>query len=193
MNSVINRRFGTSQRLELTNGDWIRNGMGAKTSNLNASYGGKAPSVNWEDRSAAVALINNRQVKALASLLVWGSDATWDRTQFFDAVVSHLSALMIERCERDKKKAPTNHTIEEMARLMARMTLHFELYQLWSVYTVEGQLFFSGIKVPAKTYSRLWSGYKNKMLEDLEDLVILIDADISHYRFNLSGSYEVSR
>ena len=60
MISVINRRFGTSQRLELTNGDWVRNGMGAKVVNLNASYGGKVPSVNWEDRSAAIALIKSR-------------------------------------------------------------------------------------------------------------------------------------
>lgn len=193
MISAINRRFGTSQRLELTNGEWIRNGMGAKTVNFNVGHGGPAPSVNWEDRSAAVALISSHQVKAMASLLVWGSDATWDRTQFFDTVVSHLSALMIDRCEREEKKAPTNHSIEEMARLMARMTLHFELYQLWSVYTVEGQLFFSGIDMQAGTFSQSWAGYKNKMLDDLEDLTALVDAEISGYRFNLNRDCEVGR
>ena len=186
MISAINRRFGTSQRLELTNGEWIRNGMGAKTVNFNVGHGGPAPPVNWEDRSAAVALIKSHQVKAMASLLVWGSDAAWDRTQFFDTVVSHLSTLMIERCECDGQEAPSNHSIEEMARLMARMTLHFEMYQLWTVYTVKGQLFFSGIDMPAGTYSQKWSGYKNKMLDDLEDLAALVDAEISEYRFNLN-------
>ncbi len=186
MSSVLSRRFGSSQRLEPTNGDWIRNGMSAKTVNLNASYGGKAPSVNWEDRSAAVALIKNHQVKAMASLLVWGGDTAWDRTQFFDTVVSHLSALMVERCEREEKKAPSNHSLKDMARLMARMTLHFELYQLWTVYTVEGQLFFSGIDMLAGTFNQSWSGYKKKMLDDLEDLTALVDADISGYRFNLN-------
>lgn len=185
MSSILDRRFGTSQRLELTNGDWIRNGMGAKVVNLNASYGGKAPSVNWEDRSAAIALIKNRQVKALASLLVWGSDAAWDRTEHFNEVVNHLSKLMLERCKRDGRKAPSNHSIEEMARLMARMTLHFELYQLWTIYTVEGQLFFSGIDMLAGTFNQSWSGYKNKMLDDLQDLTALVDAEISGYRFNL--------
>ena len=188
MISVINRRFGTSQRLMLTNGEWLRSGMGPKTTNLNASYGGLAPSVNWEDRSAAVALIKGRQVKALACLLVWGGDAAWDRTECFDAIVSHLSALMLERCERDGQEAPKGscHTLEELAMLVARMTLHFELYQLWTVYTVEGQLFFSGIKMPAKAYSQSWVGYKNKMLDDLQDLAALVDADISQYRFNLN-------
>lgn len=186
MISVINRRFGTSQRLELTNGDWVRNGMGAKVVNLNASYGGKVPSVNWEDRSAAVALIKNPQVKAMACLLVWGGDAAWDRTEPFNEVVNHLSKLMLERCKRDGRKAPSNHSIEEMARLMARMTLHFELYQLWTVYTVEGQLFFSGIDMLAGTFNQSWGGYKNKMLDDLQDLTALVDAEISGYRFNLN-------
>lgn len=188
--SVINRRFGTSQRLELNNAEWLGHGMSAKTVRFEMGQGGLAPSVNWEDRSAAIALMKVRHVKALASILLWGGNSSWDKTECFDAVVSHLSALMVER---DGQEAPSYHSLEEMARLMARMTLHFELYQLWSVYTVEGQLFFSGIKMPAKMYSRLWSGYKNKMLEDLEDLVVLVDADISEYRFNLSGSYEVKR
>ncbi len=190
MISVINRRFGTSQRLELNNAEWLGHGMSAKTVRFEMGQGGLAPSVNWEDRSAAIALMKVRHVKALASILLWGGNSSWDKTECFDAVVSHLSALMVER---DGQEAPSYHSLEEMARLMARMTLHFELYQLWSVYTVEGQLFFSGIKMPAKMYSRLWSGYKNKMLEDLEDLVVLVDADISEYRFNLSGSYEVKR
>jgi len=185
MISAINRRFGTSQRLQLANGDWIRNGMGAKTVNFNVGYGGRAPTVNWEDRSAAVALIENQQVKALACLLVWGDDAAWDRTECFNEVVNHLSKLMLERCKRDGRKAPSNHSLEEMARLMARMTLHFELYQLWTVYTVEGQLFFSGIDMLARTFSQSWSGYKNKMLDDLQDLTALVDAEISGYRFNL--------
>lgn len=193
MNSVINRRFGTSQRLELNNAEWLGHGMSSKTVRFEMGQGGLAPSVNWEDRSAAIALIKDRHVKALASILLWGGNSSWDKTECFNAVVNHLSALMIERCEHDGQEAPSYHSLEEMARLMARMTLHFELYQLWSVYTVEGQLFFSGIKVPVKTYSRLWSGYKNKILEDLEDLVVLVDADISQYRFNLNGSYEVSR
>lgn len=193
MISVINRRFGTSQRLELTNGDWVRNGMGAKTVNFNVGYGGLVPSVNWEDRSAAVALIRNPQVKAMACLLVWGSDAAWDRTEYFNEVVNHLSKLMLERCKRDGRKAPSNHSIEEMARLMARMTLHFELYQLWTVYTVEGQLFFSGIDMLAGTFNQSWSGYKNKMLDDLQDLTALVDAEISGYRFNLNRDCEVGR
>ena len=193
MTNLLANRFGTSQRLELNNAEWLGHGMSAKTVSFEMGQGGLPPSVNWEDRSAAVALIKDRHVKALASILLWGGNSSWDRTEHFNEVVNHLSGLMIERCERDGKEAPSNHSIEEMARLMARMTLHFELYQLWSVYTVEGQLFFSGIKVPVKTYKRLWSGYKTKMLEDLEDLVVLVDADISHYRFNLNGSYEVSR
>lgn len=186
MISVIKRRFGTSQRLELTNGDWVRNGMGAKTVNLNVGHGGLVPSVNWEDRSAAVALIKNPQVKAMACLLVWGGDTAWDRTEHFNEVVNHLSKLMLERCERDGRKAPGNHSLEELARLMARMTLHFEMYQLWTVYTVEGQLFFGGIDMLAGSYSQKWSGYKNKMLDDLQDLTALVDAEISGYRFNLN-------
>lgn len=188
MSGILDRRFGTSQRLELTNGEWLRNDMGPKTVNLNAVYGGLTPSVNWEDRSAAVALIKNPQVKALACLLVWGGDKAWDRTECFNAVVNHLSVLMLERCERDGKEVPKGscHTLEELAKLVARMTLHFELYQLWTVYTVEGQLFFSGIKMSAKAYSQSWVGYKNKMLDDLQDLAALVDADISQYRFNLN-------
>src|SRR5690606_26643142 len=108
------------------------------------------------------------------------------RTECFNEVVSYLAARMIERCESDGRKAPSNHSLEELARLMACMTLHFEMYQLWSVYTVEGQLFFSGIDMLAGTFNQSWSGYKNKMLNDLEDLTALVDAEISGYRFNLN-------
>ena len=186
MNSVINRRFSTSQRLELNNAEWLGHGMSAKTVRFEMGQGGLAPSVNWEDRSAAIALMKVCHVKALASILLWGGNSSWDKTECFDAVVSHLSALMVERCERDGQEAPSYHSLEEMARLMARMTLHFELYQLWSVYTVEGQLFFSGIDMQAGTFSQSWAGYKNKMLDDLQHLTALVDVEISGYRINLN-------
>lgn len=60
MNSVINRRFGTSQRLELNNAEWLGHGMGAKTVRFEMGQGELPPSVNWEDRSAAIALIKSR-------------------------------------------------------------------------------------------------------------------------------------
>lgn len=96
--------------------------------------------------------------------------------------------LMLERCKRDGQDAPKGscHTLEDLAMLVARMTLHFELYQLWTVYTVEGQLLFSGIDMLAGTFNQSWSGYKNKMLDDLQDLTALVDAEISGYRFNLN-------
>ena len=195
MTNLLAKRFGTSPRLELLSGEWLKQGMGAKTVKFDIGQGGLPPEVNWEDKAAAIGLIEDCHAKALASLLVWGDNALWDWSECFDMVVEYLALKMFDRCVVDGRESPRGgkHTLEELASLVARMTLHFELYQLWSVYTVEGQLFFSGIKVPAKTYSRLWSGYKNKMLEDLEDLVVLVDADISEYRFNLSGSYEVGR
>jgi len=187
VSNILARRFGTSERLMLSNREWLRHGMGAKTVNLNASCGGLAPSVNWEDRSAAIALIKNRRVKALASLLCWGGDLSWDRAEPFDKIVDYLAARMLSEHAQNMPKIPkgSNHTLDELAHLIARMTLHFELYQLWSIYTVEGQLFFSGIKIPAGTYSQKWRKYQNAMLDDLEDLAALVDADISQYRFNL--------
>ena len=66
------------------------------------------------------------------------------------------------------------------------MTLHFELYDLWGLYTVEGRLLFSGIKVPANSYRQLWTGYQDKMLNDLEGLVQLVNHDIAGYLYKLN-------
>lgn len=187
VSNILARRFGTSERLKLSNGEWLRHGMDAKTVNYNTSRGGLPPSVNWEDKTTSIALIKNRHAKALASLLCWGGDLIWDQSQPFEVIVDYLAARMLSSCAQNVPKIPkgSNHTLEELAHLMARMTLHFELYQLWSIYTVEGQLFFSGIEIPAGTYSQRWRKYQNAMLDDLEDLAALVDADISQYRFNL--------
>lgn len=191
MSTVLNRRFGTSELLKLSNAEWLEHGMGPKTLSLNVGKGGLPPSVNWEDRSAAIALIKDRHVKALASILVWGANSSWDKTECFNTVVSHLSALMIERCEGNGRVAPQacNHTLSELARLMARMILHFELYQLWTFYTVEGRLLFSGIEVNVNTYSHAWLTYQRQMINDLSDMVADADHCISDYREQLARSH----
>ena len=71
------------------------------------------------------------------------------------------------------------------------MTLHFELYDLWTIYTVEGRLLFSGIKMNDRTYSNYFLGYQRQMLNDLEELVHFINNDIAKYRSNLAISCEL--
>lgn len=186
VSDILARRFGTSERLMLSNREWLRHRMGAKTVNLNASCGGLAPSVNWEDRSAAIALIKNRRVKALASLLCWGGDLSWDWSECFNHVCEYLALQMIERCTEDKRASPKGiYSLDELARLIARMALHFELYNLWPLYSVEGRLLFSGIDISSSTYSQKWRKYEKAMLDDLQDLTALVDIEISKYRFNL--------
>ena len=69
---------------------------------------------------------------------------------------------------------------------MARMTLHFELYNLWSLYSVEGRLLFSGIDMSASSYSQVWSKYQEKMLYDIDYLMGFINQDVANYRYNLT-------
>ena len=189
----LHNSFGQSPNLQLSNQDWLEQGMHAKTVKFNIGQGGLPPEVNWEDRCAAIAMIEDKPAKALASILLWGSDTNWDWSRHFDEVVKHLAANMIERCKKDGRAAPQacSHTLPELARLMARMVLHFELYELWTIYTVEGRLLFSGIKMNDRTYSNYFLCYQRQMLNDLEELVHCINNDIAKYRSNLAISCEL--
>lgn len=189
----LHNSFGQSPNLQLSNQDWLEQGMHAKTVKFNIGQGGLPPEVNWEDRCAAIAMIEDKPAKALASILLWGSDTNWDWSRHFDEVVKHLAANMIERCKKDGRAAPQacSHTLPELARLMARMVLHFELYDLWTIYTVEGRLLFSGIKMNDRTYSNYFLCYQRQMLNDLEELVHCINNDIAKYRSNLAISCEL--
>lgn len=182
--------FGQSSNLQLSNQDWLEQGMHAKTVKFNIGQGGLPPEVNWEDHCAAIAMIDDKPAKALASILLWGSDTNWDWSPHFDDVVKHLATNMIERCNKDKRVAPQacTHSLPELARLMARMVLHFELYELWDVYTVKGRLQFSGIKINVNTYSHAWLIYQRQMLQDLFDIVIDADHYVSTYRKELSAA-----
>lgn len=188
MNKILSQRFATSPRLELQHGDWLKQGMGAKTVKFDIGQGGLPPEVNWEDKAAAIGLIESRHAKALASLLVWGDNKLWDWSESFDMVVNYLAARMIARCAEDKREAPRGgcYTLEELAKLVARMTLHFELYDLWGLYTVEGRLLFSGINMNDRTYSNYFLCYQRHMLEDLEELVRAIDGTVASYRYQLN-------
>lgn len=184
MNKVLLNRFGTSPRLQLACGDWLQHGMHAKTVKFDVGQGGEAPQVNWEDRSAAIALIKHGPAKALASLLLWGSNEHWNWSDDFDEVVRYLTNEMLKRCDADDRQAPKDcsHSREELAYLMARMTLHFELYNLWDLYSLEGRLLFSGINVPANTYRQVWKKYQDGMLDDIQSLVWDIEKAVSGYR-----------
>lgn len=182
--------FGQSPNLQLSNQDWLEQGMHAKTVKFNIGAGGLPPEVNWEDHCAAIAMIDDEPAKALASILLWGSDTNWNWSRHFDEVVQYLAANMIERCSKNKRVAPQacTHSLPELARLMARMVLHFELYELWDVYTVKGRLQFSGIKINVNTYSHAWLTYQRQMLQDLFDMVIDADHYVSNYRNELSAA-----
>lgn len=193
MTNLLTKRFGTSLRLELLSGEWLKQGMGVKTVKFDIGQGGLPPEVNWEDKAAAIGLIKSCHAKALASLLVWGDNALWDWSESFDIVVEYLALKMFDRCVIDERAAPRGgkHTLEELVTLVARMTLHFELYQLWTIYTVEGRLLFSGIKMNDRTYSNYFLCYQRQMLDDLEDLMNLINNNIEDYRSNLEESSEL--
>ena len=180
--------FGQSPNLQLSNQDWLEQGIHAKTVKFNIGQGGLPPEVNWEDHCAAIAMIDDKPAKALASILLWGSDTNWDWSRHFDDVVKHLANNMIERCNKDKRVAPQacTHSLPELARLMARMVLHFELYELWDIYTVKGRLQFSGIEVKASSYTTLWVRYQRQMMDDLMDMVSTADQYVSSYRMQLN-------
>lgn len=187
MISVIKKRFGKNPSLELNNGEWLRSGMGAKTVNLKGVDGGLPSEINWEDKAAAVAMIDHTPAKALASILLWGEDPNWDWSHQFDEVVHHLATEMIRRCQEDGRGPPQacTHSLPELAKLMARMVLHFELYELWDIYTVKGRLQFCGIKMKHTTYSQTWTKYQGCMLIDIENFINIIDCSVSNYRKEL--------
>lgn len=179
--------FGKSPNLQLSNQDWLERGMHAKTVKFNIGAGGLPPEVNWEDHCAAIAMIDDGPAKALASILLWGSDTNWDWSRQFDEVVHHLAANMVGRCKKDGRSEPQacTHRLPELARLMARMVLYFELYELWDIYTVKGRLQFCGIKMKHTTYSQTWTKYQGYMLIDIENFINIIDCSVSNYRKEL--------
>ncbi len=184
--------FGKSPNLQLSNQDWLEQGMHAKTVKFDIGQGGLPPEVNWEDHCAAIAMINDGPAKALASILLWGGDNNWDWSRHFDELVLYLAAQMVERCKRDGRSAPQacTHSLPELARLMARMVLHFELYELWGDYTIKGRLRFSGINMNDRTYSNHFLCYQRQILDNLINLVINIDSSIGGYRYRLQSCSE---
>lgn len=182
--------FGKSPNLQLSNQDWLEHGMHAKTVKFNIGAGGLPPEVNWEDHCAAIAMIKDGPAKALASILLWGSDTNWDWSRQFDEVVHHLAANMVGRCKKDGRSEPQacTHRLPELARLMARMVLYFELYELWELYTTKGRLQFCGIEVNASTYTNAWLTYQRQMTHDLFDMIGQIDYSIGNYRAQLNKS-----
>ena len=192
MIGIIKTSFGRSPSLELTNGEWLKNSMGDKTANLNGGHGGLSPEVKCEGHCAAIAMIDDEPAKALASILLWGSDTNWDWSRQFDEVVMYLAARMIECCKEDGRSAPQacKHSLPELARLMARMVLHFELYELWGDYTIKGRLRFSGIDMNDRTYSNHFLCYQRQILDNLINLVINIDSSIGGYRYRLQSCSE---
>lgn len=187
MKNLLANRFATSDRLAVQDMEWLKQGMGVKTVKFDIGAGGLPPEVNWEDKAAAIALIKSKTGKALASLLIWGDNERYDWSESFDDVVNHLAANMIKYCVEDDRGAPkSKYTLNELACKMARMTLHFELYNLWSLYSVEGRLLFSGIDMSASTYSHIWTKYQDKMLRDIDYLMTFINQDLINYRYNLT-------
>jgi len=187
MNNLLANRFATSDRLAIYDMEWLQQGMGVKTVKFDIGAGGLPPEVNWEDKAAAIGLIKSRTGRALASLLLWGNNDQWEWSESFDMVVNHLAANMIKYCVDDGRGAPkSKYTLNELAYKMARMTLHFELYNLWPLYSVEGRLLFSGINMSASSYSQIWSKYQEKMLHDLDYLIGFINQDVDNYRHNLT-------
>lgn len=182
--------FGQSPNLQLSNQDWLEQGMHAKTVKFNIGQGGLPPEVNWEDHCAAIAMIDDKPAKALASILLWGSDTNWNWSRQFDEVVHHLAANMVGRCKKDGRSEPQacTHRLPELARLMARMVLHFELYELWELYTTKGRLQFCGIEVNASTYTNAWLTYQRQMTHDLFDMIGRIDYSIGNYRAQLNNA-----
>ena len=187
MDKVLQARFGQSPRLELQHGDWLQRGMSAKTVKFDIGHGGLPPDVTWEDRCAAIASIDDKPAKALASILVWGTDSNWDWSESFNTVVAYLADEMLKQCAEDGRKAPRGclHTLPELARLMARMVLYFELYELWDLYTVKGRLAFSGIDIKHNTYNQLWVKYQHKIHMDIDNIMGNIDFAVSRYRRQL--------
>ena len=187
MNNLLANRFATSDRLAIYDMEWLQQGMGVKTVKFDIGAGGLPPEVNWEDKAAAIGLIKSRTGRALASLLLWGNNDQWEWSESFDTVVNHLAANMIKYCVDDGRGAPkSKYTLNELAYKMARMTLHFELYNLWPLYSVEGRLLFSGIDMSASSYSQIWSKYQEKMLHDIDYLIGFINQDVDNYRHNLT-------
>ena len=187
MNNLLANRFATSDRLAIYDMEWLQQGMGVKTVKFDIGAGGLPPEVNWEDKAAAIGLIKSRTGRALASLLVWGDNDQWEWSESFEMVVNHLAANMIKYCVDDGRGAPkSKYTLNELAYKMARMTLHFELYNLWPLYSVEGRLLFSGIDMSASSYSQIWSKYQEKMLHDIDYLIGFINQDVASYRYELS-------
>ena len=187
MNNLLANRFATSDRLAIYDMEWLQQGMGVKTVKFDIGPGGSPPEVNWEDKAAAIGLIKSRTGRALASLLLWGNNDQWEWSESFDMVVNHLAANMIKYCVDDGRGAPkSKYTLNELAYKMARMTLHFELYNLWPLYSVEGRLLFSGIDMSASSYSQIWSKYQEKMLHDIDYLIGFINQDVDNYRHNLT-------
>jgi len=180
--------MGKSSILVLADQEWLERGMHAKTVKFDIGQGGMAPEVNWEDRCAAIASIDNRAAKALASMILWGNDGAWNWSEAFSEVIYELAANMVGRCKDDGRSDPKacKHSLPELARLMARMTIYFELYQLWDVYTVKGRLLFSGIEVNSSTYTNSWLTYQRWIMSDLEELVHKANLSIGHYRNQLN-------
>ena len=181
-----NRMNAKVKEEKLTNIEWLGQHLRAKTPNYEQSgSGGTNDAVPaWEIRCSAFSAIETDLAKALAALYVWGHK---DKTSY-KFVLNHLAAIVVKEAEVKGQK-PNVISLDDLAELMARLVLDFELEPaLNDVFTSKGRLYYAGISAHQLTYDayrKTWKGYESLMELAIVSAKWEIETAISKYRKKL--------
>ena len=181
-----NRMNAKVKEEKLTNIEWLGQHLRAKTPNYEQTgFGSSDDNVAaWEIRCSAFVAIETDLAKALAALYVWG----YKDKSSYKYVLNHLATIVVKEAKGRGQK-PNVISLENLAELMARLVLDFELEPtLNEVFTSKGRLYYAGICAHQLTYDayrKTWKEYESLMELALVSAKWEIENYIEKYRKNL--------
>lgn len=173
--------------------EWLTHGITAKSPQFSdeAKGTGEKP-LDYQDRLGAIASMDTQLEKSITSVIVFGEKSKGD----FDYIQNHLARILISNAKADKRREPEFISIEDIARKVAWMVLHFALDPEYeNNFTAFGRLHLAaGIKtseLSLKAYDRTWKQYENMMIIALETSIKCASKAVETYRKNTYKEFKI--
>lgn len=172
--------------------EWLIRGTTAKSPNFEpVVHGTNEKPLTYQDKLGAIASMDTKLAKAIASVIVFGPAAKAD----FDHVQEHLANIMILNAVQDKRREPEGIKIKDLAKRVAFMVIQFALEPTFEDnFTAKGRLHLAaGVReseMSLDCYRMTWKQYENLMTLAIESAIDEASKAIKTYKKNTYKEFE---
>jgi len=173
--------------------EWLIRGTTAKSPNFEPEvHGTNEKPLTYQDKLGAIASMDTKLAKAIASVIAFGPAAKAD----FDYVQEHLANIMILNAVQDKRREPEGIKIKDLAKRVAFMVIQFALEPTFEDnFTAKGRLHFAACvresEMSLDCYRMTWKQYENLMTLAIESAIDEASKAIKTYKKNTYKEFEV--